>query len=221
MITAIELSSNRKTGPVSATYAPRQTCPPGCRFLRNGCYAENQPCVFTFSRVTKQAKGKSLIDIARAEATAISELSGRYPLRLHVSGDCRTPQAAREIASACQVFTQKHGCPVWSYTHAWRKIPRENWGKINIFASCEAENDAVLAHKRGYSVAIVRAELPKKPVKIGNFTGIPCKEQLKGTPCVSCRLCFHADKLRQKGKIIVFGAHGSRHKRVKGVLNNV
>jgi hypothetical protein len=215
----VELSQNRKTGQVSATYAPRQTCPHDCRLLGKGCYGDNRPCVFAFNRITRQAQGQSLIKIAKHEARGISQLSGRLPLRLHVTGDCTTAQCAREISRACWEYTIKHGCPVWSYTHAWRKIPKNAWGKIHVFASCESILDVEKAHSRAYPTALILPELPSKCVDLGRgLTGIPCTEQQKGVPCVSCRLCFQSTKLRQRGQVVLFRAHGSGAKKVKEVL---
>ena len=215
----VEITSNRKTGPVSATYAPQQTCPKDCRFLGTGCYANNNPCGIHFARITRQAVGKSLIAIARDEADKISDLTGRYPLRLHVSGDCSTPQCAREIAESCWNFTLKHGCPVWAYTHAWRKIPREAWGRISIFASCETIEDVQKAITRAYAPALVVPKLPTKCIDLGyGLTGIPCTEQSRGTPCVSCRLCFRATKLLQRGQVVLFEPHGALAQKAKEVL---
>ena len=208
----VETSLNRKTGPVSATYAPRQTCPTDCRFLRAGCYAESYPCRYHFERISRQAEGKSPLEIARHEAQGITSMSGRYPLRLHVSGDCADTQSAREIATACAVYHSKHGCPVWAYTHAWRDIPCDAWGPISILASCESIIDAKIAVNNGYCAAIVLSDPIERRIRIGDLQVIPCLEQAKGTPCVSCRLCFNADRLRKNGKIIAFFPHGGAAK---------
>jgi hypothetical protein len=58
------------------------------------------------------------------------------------------PKLARE---------NKHGLvkgasPVWSYTHAWRDIPREAWGEMSIIASCNTTREVVEAAERGYYV---------------------------------------------------------------------
>ena len=39
-VVAVEVSGNRKLGPVSATYVSQRSCPRDCPFLGRGCYAE-------------------------------------------------------------------------------------------------------------------------------------------------------------------------------------
>ncbi len=75
-VSAVDVSKNSKTGVVSATYAPIQSCPDTCKFKDNGCYAQAGNCNYTFGRVSKNTARMELsdIEIAQWEAKEISKL---------------------------------------------------------------------------------------------------------------------------------------------------
>lgn len=214
-VTAVEKSTNRKTGLVSATYAPIQSCPKTCPFLGKGCYAEVDHCGFTTRRINRNLpENTGPLAIAKAEANAISNLNGNKPLRLHVVGDCRTPKAAEVLAHAAFKYNLKEDQPIWTYTHAWREIPRAKWGNISVIASCETFDDARLAHKRGYAISMVRYEPFNKRFKWEGFTMQPCLEMTVGKQCNQCKLCFNDKLLHNNKTIICFFPHGARKNKV-------
>lgn len=216
LVTVVAATANRKTGMVAATYAPiQQTCPKSCVLRDAGCYAQNSRAGFTNRRLEAAAKGKHALTVAKAEAAKIRALKvpPGHPLRLHVTGDCRTEAAARVLAAAADDY---RGGSVWTYTHAWRDIPREAWGRISVLASCESMRDAREARARGYVPALIVAEHPEDGRAWEDDNGerwVPCPEQTRGVPCVDCRLCFDPPAG------ITFAAHGQRRKRVLEVLS--
>jgi hypothetical protein len=220
-VIAVEESNNDKTGPCSCTYCHQKSCPPTCPFYHNGCYAEyNNVGRFILPRLlTAEGRLDALI-LAKREAKAIRGLTGKRPLRLHVVGDCRTGAAARTVSSACQEYSSRYGQPSWSYTHAWRDVPRDAWGDVSILASCEKPEDLTAAHERGYAAAMVveQHESPKAVELPGGFKGVPCVEQTKGVRCTDCRLCFDAPRLFREKLAILFAAHGLGENKVKAVL---
>lgn len=220
-VVAVEESNNEKTGAVSCTYCHQKSCPPGCPFLKNGCYAEqgNIRSYILPRLLTVEGRIDALV-LAKREAKAIRNLTGKRPLRLHVVGDCRTEAAARTVSEACAEYTSRHEQPAWSYTHAFREVPREAWGSVSILASCEKPEDLTEAHSRGYAAAMVveKHESSKAVPLPGGFKGIPCIEQTKGTKCIDCRLCFDASRLHANKMVILFAAHGRGENMVKAAL---
>jgi hypothetical protein len=164
------------------------------------------------TRINKKAKAKGLtrpVDIARAEAKAIRELSGDRPLRLHIVGDCKTPKAAEIVARACHEYSRKSRQKVWTYTHTWKTIPRDKWGDISVLASCESIRDAKYAMSRGYAASIVRIKPFDKSFNYEGLRMVPCLEMVNGTQCDRCRICWHDNNLRKNKHVICFFVHGT------------
>jgi len=204
--TAVENSGNRKLGGASATYVAQGSCPTTCAFLGAGCYAESGKSGIATRQLARAAAGATPAALARAEAAAIDTLSGRRPLRLHVVGDCATTAAARTVAAAAERYTARAGAPVWTYTHAWRKVSRASWGPVAVRASVERLEDIPIARARGYAAAIV---VDAHPADGRAWTApdgtrvIPCAEQTRGRTCTDCRMCWERPDVT-----IAFAAHG-------------
>lgn len=209
MIIAKELSKNSKTGTCAAVYAPLNTCPETCPFRTAGCYARNGKVGMHARRITTVAQSVTQLEIARAEAKEIRAMSGKKPLRLHVSGDFHDAKCADIIDSACGDYTKKHGQPVWAYTHNWRNIDRVVFKHISILASCESVIDAKRATQRGYAVALVI------PTDSEPENTITCRHTTHNIQCVDCQLCLHADKLT---KYVGFFPHGAQRKTVESIV---
>ena len=223
VILAVEKSANKKTGIVSATYAPIQSCPKTCPFLNSGCYGQVSFCGTYLRKLNKAAKilkKERPIDIARIEAMEIKKLKGVLPLRLHVVGDAKTPAAAEILSVAAKEYTSKKDQPVWTYTHAWREIPREKWGNISVLASCETLEECKLAMKRGYAASIVRLKPFTGTMRYDGVKMTACKEIDKGISCNKCKLCFNDKELLKEGKVIAFFPHGSGAQSVKRAIGS-
>lgn len=158
------------------------------------------------------------LEIAQQEADMIDGLSGERDLRLHVVGDSTTVDGTMLLASAARRFSSKHGRAVWSYSHAWRDLPRRAWGSISVLASCETVRDVVDAHRRGYATAIVVPEHPgRRLYKIGRTKVLPCPQETSGVTCATCKLCTRDDFLRDTGISIGFAVHGSVGSKAKAM----
>jgi hypothetical protein len=215
--TAVEKSMNAKTGLVSATYVSQVSCPKDCTWLKSGCYAEAGNAAFTTNRLNK-AEGTSL-DAALSEAESIRGLSGTFPLRLHIVGDCPNEISADIVSDACENFKNK----VWSYTHAWRSVARVYWRKVSILASCETLRDTVAAMQRGYAASIVVSKFKSDKAWIENSEAgpikvIPCPNQTKGVTCTKCQLCWKDTFLLKNKSVIAFETHGSRKNKMNEKL---
>jgi len=217
---ATEVSASRKLGDVSVTHVAQASCPDSCPFLHAGCYAENG---FLGGFITKRLnrgmdRDIDRLEIARLEAGAIDRLSGERDLRLHVVGDSVTRRGTRLLAAAAGRYTARAGRRVWTYTHAWRQVPRDAWGSVSVLASCETEEEVLLARSRGYATAMVVEEHPgDRRHRSGRVNLLPCPSQTRGVTCASCRLCTDDDLLRSQNLTITFAVHGSRPSRNKAL----
>ncbi len=225
---AVEKSGNKKTGYTSATYAPIASCPMDCALKDNGCYAQAGPCAIHVNRLDKKAVNKTPLQIARIESKAIDKLSGIRPLRLHVSGDCRTTKAALELAMAADRYKAKYGSSVWTYTHAWQKIPRAAWGSISVLASCETLIDSLQAMEKGYASALIVSDFDECKIPIAQIDKLgflievtmkPCPAQIKeNVTCNGCRICWDDTRLLKTKTIVCFLPHGAKAKTVKELI---
>ena len=215
------VSQNHKTGPVAATYASIEaTCPKDCAFKDAGCYAKGgRVGILNAQLVTGVTPLQAAVQEAR-QIEAVRPPLG-LALRLHVSGDCRTVAAARRLGRAGVLWQDRGGGSVWTYTHAWRLVPRGAWGRgVSVLASIEHVGQAAAARKAGYAPALVVPAHPKsgRAWRAGGVRWIPCPEQTRGIPCASCGLCFKADELRDRGAGIAFAAHSQGKKHVLRVI---
>lgn len=224
-------SGNSKLGGAATTYAPiRNTCPATCPFMGSGCYGQNGPVAIHGARLEGQLEGLGADTVAMLEAAEIRDgaemLRKRrqtMPLRLHTFGDCRTTFAAEQVSSAARHWPGA----VWTYTHAWRDVPRQAWGSVSVLASCEGMGAARAALDQGYAASIVVAEHPAdgKAYMVGEGADtmrvIPCPSQTRDLTCAECRLCWDDKGLLERRAVIAFAAHGSGAKRAKRHLEVV
>ena len=221
---AVELSLNRKTGPCSVTYASQKSCNKACPFLGGGCYGNYGNMARHTNRVNQPVVDAD--EIAKQEADAIDDLSGRHPLRLHVVGDCLKDRQAQLLASAVSRYKARGAMyrtgsqPAWTFSHSTDEIERDSWGEISVLASCHNLEGVKAAHARGYASAMtvdshdamtVRSKsLTKGMIFLGDgFRGLGCPQQINGTKCIDCRLCFKDKKLHKKKIVILFALHGA------------
>lgn len=227
-------SGNRKimgSKKADATYVSiKASCPKDCPLMGEGCYAELGYVGITSHRLDDEAKGFSPLQAARAEAKVIDESykGGAVPtgrdLRIHVAGDSRTLMGTRLINKAVGRWKARGGGSVWTYTHAWKHVPREEWSNVSILASVNHVNEVEAARAQGYAPAIVVPEHPSE--KAFQLDGcdtkfIPCPAQTRGVGCTDCRLCFNADRLHEGNFGIAFAVHGVMKDKMKRHLNVV
>jgi len=166
----------------------------------------------------------SHVTTARREANLIRKIRRVTDIRLHTAGDCKSELAASIVAKASQEHMIKTGCKVYTYTHAWRDVPRDAWGAVSVLASCESLSQVKQAFERGYAASLVveKHDTPKAHV-VDGFKLIPCPNQLdKVENCKKCRLCMKDDVLRRAKAVVVFAAHGPTKKfskMMEGVKN--
>lgn len=224
-VTLVEKSQNVKIGNIAATYAPiEQTCPSSCELKDKVCYAQSSFVGIQNARLTKLArKGKyTARQLASIEARMIDEMSSqdKYasgkkalpPLRLHVSGDSRTVSGTRALAAAASRYLKRGGKHVYSYTHAWKKVPRKNWGEVSILASVDSVAEADQAYNLGYVPALVVEKFESDKafqIEGSSLKFVPCPAQVfDDMTCEKCKLCMITDNLYQSKRAIAFAVHG-------------
>ncbi len=198
------------------------TCPDFCEFKANGCFAAAGASHLTMNGLNRAALGMSALEVTLLEASAIDALCRRgvpadghkgqgRALRLHVGGEVSCTEGARALAAAAERWLARGGGPVWTFTHRWRKIPREAWGRISVLASCKTLDDITHAVRRGYAPSTVVPRFPngQRPFGIAGRRGVPClNESGAGLTCAECQLCLRADGVLARGDVIVLEAHG-------------
>jgi len=212
-----------KLGLVRATTAARQSCPTDCRFRGDGgCYAEFAQTRRHWDRIS--AVPLAPVELARREAELIdaARVQLHLPMRLHMAGDCPDSEAAGIVAAAAVRYTAKRGGPVWTYTHAWRAVPRAAWLAVSVLASVETAADAVAARAAGYAPALVVERFERAAAYPLGTTGLrllPCPAMTKrDVTCSTCRLCFDDRRLHAAGLVIGFEVHGQGAARAAAAL---
>lgn len=224
----VEDSKNTKllgSKKVDSTYtAIKQSCPSTCALKDEGCYAQTSFVGMVNYRNESRAKGQSPLKVARAEAKAIDQSykGGTVPqgrdLRIHVAGDSRTIKGTRSIVAAVSRWKKRGGGDVWSYTHAWRHVPRKEWKGVSVLASIDKVEEAIQARKQGYAPALVVPTHPSEKAYTlpgSDIKWIPCPNQTREVGCTDCRLCFNADRLLTGNFGITFAVHGVRKESLK------
>ena len=122
-------------------------------------------------------------------------------------------------------WLSRGGLSPWTYTHAWRDVPRDSWGPVSVLASTQSTSESVEAHTKGYAAAqLVDRFESETAYPIGqDLTGIPCPEQTgRSASCANCRLCLNANRLHRSGRVILFAAHGRGKalEAARGAVNN-
>lgn len=224
----VESSKNVKISggfEIAASYASiEKSCPDSCKLKNAGCYAQTSYVGMINQKLTKSAKKKRMkpLDVAKKEARLIDESfdggpipqkgpKGGIDLRLHVSGDFSSKTAAKILGEAASRYKARQGGAVYTYSHNWRKISRDSFGKdLSVIASVDNIIEAKQAIAKGFATAIVVESFPNedKAFEIEGIKFIPCVQQTKDIPCVKCRLCFDDKKLVDIKANIAFASHG-------------
>lgn len=251
-VSVTERSGNRKlsrTGNVSSTWVAQDSCPDSCelkgkRGASGGCYAEVGRSGLHRHRLNREAarrkksKSANRLALAKLEAAGIRTLSGTRQLRVHVLGDCATPETAAIVGRAMVEHEAKAGKAAWSYTHSWREgVAQPHWQGARILASCKDVKEVQAARAMGYGTAIIIPPVPSN--RAFDYHGervIPCPAQfgrlgsqivpLAGRAhdaeriltCELCTLCKRPDMLRDRRLSIGFQPDHGTQRRVLQLL---
>lgn len=166
------------------------SCPSSCvlKYGKDGkvgsCYAQNsnniRPIVLMLDAIAV-AMNHGELEVAQDEARALDAgfqrgIKKPTDIRLHTSGDTRSPAGARTVAAAVARLARRrlwehdvHGkgpegsilakitqpLRAWSYTHAWRAVSPSDWGMVSVLASIQTAQEGVAAAHKGWATTIV------------------------------------------------------------------
>lgn len=227
---------------VSATSASiAASCPNDCVFKNTpghvgGCFADAGFTRLKIQKLDAAAEGFGSTEVIKEEVRLIDSSfgGGRVPqdgadgkgrqLRVHVAGDVQTAEEAALLGGAAARWRARGGGAPWTYTHAWRTVPRPAWGdSISVLASVETPRDMLLARRAGYAPALVVPSFPNGP-KAFHLDGakkiriVPCPaETTPGTTCATCKLCLDRPLLKM-GVAVGFAVHGQHSEHALAVL---
>lgn len=217
----------------STSTSIKSTCPDTCPLKANGCYVTSGRMAFGAQTLDREAMGRTPEEVIAEEVRLIDGAfgGGRIPqdgakggrdLRVHVAGDVGSTAGARLLAGAAERWIARGGGRPWIYTHWWREIPREAFGRtLSVLASVERVEDIDVAREAGYAAAIIVEKFPsERAFRLPGTTMkiIPCPgETSRKIPCVKCRLCLEPDLLAL-GAAIGFQARGAGARKVERTL---
>jgi hypothetical protein len=151
-------SDNAKIGAVDTTWVSIESTCVDCDFKVEGvCYAMGGRSALHVKE-REQAKGRNETSLQTSlnEADCIDAAyeGGSVPagriLRVHSSGDTSTTDGAIAIGRAIDRWLRRGGGVAYTYTHAWRRVPRAAFGRLSVLASLNPGDDARQALANGY-----------------------------------------------------------------------
>lgn len=153
----VSSSTNSKIGAVDTTWASIASTCVDCSFKEaKVCYALGGNAKYTVAILDRAAVHDDATQVALDEAACINAAynGGNVPagriLRVHSSGDTSTPVGARAMATAIAGWYRRGGELAYTYTHAWRRVKRGDFGRLHVLASLNPGDDAREALAMGY-----------------------------------------------------------------------
>lgn len=156
----VSSTANAKVGAVDITHVSIGATCVDCSFkTEKVCYAMGGQTAKLSREMTAYTKQKKITaDQASVDEAACIDASyggGPVPsgrvLRLHASGDTSTPLGAQAIRHAVERWKRRGGGVAYTYTHAWRRVPRKDFGVISVLASLNPGDNPALPLKHGYN----------------------------------------------------------------------
>lgn len=233
-------SSNAKTGNIIQSYSSSSTCPEKCPLKASGCYAEGYYMRKIWARCdnpkdTRYVANEDKLRLTLLEAT-IQHLKGdsrNNPVlfRHNVAGDVAIEGTSvidsgriNILATAVEYVNTLFPDSLKGYTYTHCEINRYSAGIIHdaaskgflINASCETIREVMQAKALGINTVItsVSPDETKRELKASGIPSVQCPAQTHaGRNCDECRLCS-----RDRKTTIIFGVHGSAHKKAAEVI---
>lgn len=219
----VQKSGNRKTGPIPIIMSDRSTCPHTCPFMNNGCYANQYPIKFNWTRLSTEGLHiqdifKRLKDLPPGTIVRYGD-AGDLPgngKRIYRRPSYKLADIARE--KKLHLFGYTHYLSTkgndWSYNLKTIKEINKRGFVVNV--SVENLNDAKRYLKLGLPVAMVVAKGQKSFRKNGVTITI-CRKETHDTTCSECGnppLCANSNRK----SIVGFPVHGIFWKKALTVI---
>jgi len=199
----VAMTTDKKVGPVMASYSPLDTCPDSCGFKSGGCYAWE----LFYLRVLGEKISDGRIKIRTMEEAFKGSRRSAKIVRHRVAGD--VVGDVDETVRECE-FAEENKLINIGYTHDW-KNPEAQKLKKWFRASCNTLEEAQEAIDMGWAVTITAhgENVPKK-TKLLNRRAVLCPAQVdkERMDCNTCKMC--KTNGNTKDVIIMFETHGNK-----------
>jgi hypothetical protein len=205
-------SSNGKVGPIPVTTSSRDTCPPSCPLINNGCYASaGYYTRLHWDKVTDGERGANYLEFL----DSVKSLPDGQLWRHNVAGDLVGSNDRIDKPALYKLVSANKGKKGFTYTHYpitdrrnREAVTDANNNGFTVNVSCNSPDDAinVQAAYKLPTVTIVPSNYWEKGNKRGNVAR--CPAEYLDTNCASCKLCASASR----DVIVGFTAHGSQAK---------
>ncbi len=197
-------SSDKKIGPVVASYSTIESCPDSCELKSGGCYAWGLFYLKVLSsKIDKQKIAIKSLANALADKNPVAKIV-RHRVAGDVVGDVEG--TLEECASV-----EKNGLINIGYTHNWRAEEAQTL-RGYFRASCNSLEDVKQAVNMGWTTTLVVAGNVPKTTTIEGKKAVLCParhgvEGKKDITCNDCTMCKVSDKT--KDLIVMFKVHGN------------
>ena len=214
-------SSNRKTGGIPVSSSPRETCPPSCPFLNNGCYGDAYPLRFHWDKVSAGERGVGAAEFFRLIAAL---LPGQF-WRHNQVGDLPANSGRISRRFLKGLVAANKGKRGYTYSHHDLSLGENlsllrmaNRQGFTVNASTETETAADAAIASGLPAVLTVASTEQRTTwqTAGGNQVVTCPAQrVKDLTCKDCELCHK----RPKKLIIAFVAHSSGKNKVNAAIS--
>ena len=210
----VKKSSNSKVGPIPVTISSRDTCPPSCPFIKNGCYADaGYYTKLNWNKVTNGERGSDWPDFL----ASIAKLPDGQLWRHNVSGDLRgsedkiNPHELRELVAANEGkrgFTYTHYPMTDTRNRNAVKDANNNGFTVNVSANTARDAVDIFKAYKLPTVCVLPIDAPQNQV-VDGIRIVTCPATYKDdVTCSTCKLCAVSDRQ----VIVGFPAHGTASK---------
>jgi hypothetical protein len=217
-------SGNSKVGPIPVSTSPRQTCPPTCSLIGNGCYADNFPMKIHWDRVSRGEKGYAWADFLGR----VRGMKKRQIWRHNQAGDLISYDSNPNRIDQGKLFAlvrANEGKRGFTYTHYpmtrrnKQVVRAANRSGFTINLSADNVDEADRLASLGVAPVVVILPLKDPPTQTPQGRKITqCPAQtVEYMTCAVCQLCVLPDRKA----IVGFVAHGARKKTVDRVIKIV
>lgn len=208
---AVDVSRNKKTGPIPVITAPRDTCPPSCALYNKGCYALYGRIKIHWDAISKGERGLTWDQVMDYISRLPKYASYRYGQAGDVPGD-GTYIDEDKIEQWIRINKRRRPLIYCHYPlngHNIRIIKYASKHNLTINASANNPKQAAQYFKKGLpTVTLIPEGSPNRQI----VDGVPIvrcpAEYDKKTTCATCMVCNSATR----NSVIGFTPHGSGKK---------
>jgi hypothetical protein len=209
-------SSNKKVGPIPVTTSSKDSCPPSCPLLNNGCYASaGFHTNMHWNKVTSGERGTPIGGLC----TTIAALKPDTLWRHNVAGDLIGTDDIIAVDELEQLVNANRGRRGFTYTHyplhKSTNLHMVTWANdcgftVNVSTNTVAE---ALATQEATGLPVVTIVPPEFWAEGDRREGVlRCPAETRDeVTCKSCQLCQRGDRK----DIIGFTVHGTSSKKAQ------